>query len=385
MPGAKVMQPGGGSSSFAAGDAVVLQGLGKKPELNGKEGKVTGAEKDGRFPVKLTDGTSISVKAANLMKKPNPAADAAAAAAREQMNRLPIMYDYKGNLKWASDASKSVSDRVACFKTLLGHAQSQEAEHHKKLLAADFHTIILEVVANPDTSPIVEISDGNGSDNSTASAASTTQGVTQDAKEAEALQLIALGVIATFCGWPDNVAAVLEAGVLTTVTPLLLRGGDLRSGSVDVIGTLSNHPDGKVALAKSSACMRALNKICVEEDDAQIAEGCMSALGQLLYHQDCWKPLEDAGIVRTATAMLRKSSTSPGGAARAAGMLNLWVILGKVGSVKDEPGCMEALHAAARNRFGPEAAATATKTIQAVMEKAQKVAAGARQGAGDDD
>ena len=144
----------------------------------------------------------------------------------------------------------------------------------------------------------------------------------------------AIACLQTFCHRPENVKAAVEAGVIGVLVPLLSRpngakalphdasadeqSSDPRFGAVDTIGTLSNHHEGKLAIGKSDRCLRALVQIC-HADDATglLQEGAMHSLGQLIFNQECWQPLIDAGALGAAVAMLRESKTTPGGAARA--------------------------------------------------------------------
>ena len=101
----------------------------------------------------------------------------------------------------------------------------------------------------------------------------------------------------------------------------------------------------------------------------------MHTLGQLIFNQECWQPLIDAGALGAAVAMLRESKTTQGGAARAVGMLYLNVMTGFAGKVRDEPGAMEVLHQCVQGRHGPEALSNAQKALQMLVEKAQKAGA----------
>ena len=398
MEGARVMKPEE-MNPFEKGDSVTITGLAKKPELNGKEGTVLGTADGGRLPVKLKDGTSIKVKPANL--KRSAASQAASEAANEQLRKqaekLPIYFDYKGNLKFAADASESVPDRCACLKTLVGHAQSQEPSHHEKLIDAGFHTTMLELIACPATSVIVEVSDGNSSDNSNASTHAgppsdvTSTAHLDDDELANALRLGAIACMQEFCHRADNVKAVVSAGVIATLLPLLARppagkmkpptaskeehGSDARFGAVDLLGSLSNHHEGKLAIGTSAPCLAALCAICRDGEAAPfLQEGAMHTLGQLLYNQECWQPLQDAGAITAAVTMLRNSASTWAGAQRATGMLYLNMMTGFANQVKDEPGAMEALHHTAQGRHGAEAAATASKAVALMVEKSQKAA-----------
>ena len=338
LPGAKVIQPGS-SASFTKGEAVVITGLTKKPELNGREAVVLGPEADGRYPVQLTDGPSIKAKPENLRsanpeaKKPAPLPNA----------HLPIMYDFKANMEYAADSSHSDEDRITCLKALVGHAESQLPEHHKKLIDAGLHSKLLAVARRTDDKASVRI--------------------------------CAVHTLSVLCRYPDNVGPTIEAGALEVLYPLLTSGGDFQSVALDAIGTMSNFPDGKLAIGQSP-CLNELIAICRDDGaSAELRASVMSALGQLIHHQKCWPLLVDAGAIGAATSMLRSSSTSPEGAGYAVGLCYLLVMTGFAGKVRDESGCMEALHQAAQGRHGASAAATATKAIQLVVEKGAKAQA----------
>ena len=64
-----------------AGDLVTLGGLVSKPELNGREARITGYdEAKARFAVELLDaGTRLSLKGANLLASRSPAQPAESA------------------------------------------------------------------------------------------------------------------------------------------------------------------------------------------------------------------------------------------------------------------------------------------------------------------
>ena len=338
LPGAKVIQPGG---SFAKGETVVLTGLAKKPELNGREAVVLGPVADGRYPVKLNDGPGIKAKTENLRSaKPEEKGGSTAPLPNAH---LPIMYDFKGNMEYSEDSSHTDQDRISCLKALVGHAESQLPEHHKKLIDAGLHSKLLAVAGRTyDSAPV---------------------------------RICAVHTLSTLCRFPDNVGPTIEAGALATLQTLLAAGDDFRTVAIDALGTISNSPEGKLAIGQSP-CLKELTAICRDDGTpAEVQASVMSALGQLIHHQKCWPLLVEAGAIGAATCMLRSSSTSPEGAGYAVGLCYLLVMTGYASAVRDGDGCMEALHQTARGRHGAAAAGTATKAIQLVVEKGAKAQA----------
>ena len=72
--------------------------------------------------------------------------------------------------------------------------------------------------------------------------------------------------------------------------------------------------------------------------------------------------------------MLRRPNFSEDGATKAVGLLYILSLVGFLQNMKDEPGCLDALHTAARGRYGPAAAATARKAMEGIAAKATKAA-----------
>ena len=76
----------------------------------------------------------------------------------------------------------------------------------------------------------------------------------------------------------DNVGRVLTSGVIKVVSPLLPKGSamtsatkemerQLRDSVLDLLGSLSNHPDGKMAIAESAECLGGLVNVCKDDSD----------------------------------------------------------------------------------------------------------------------
>jgi quinol monooxygenase YgiN len=53
-------------------------------------------------------------------------------------------------------------------------------------------------------------------------------------------------------------------------------------------------------------------------------------------------------------------------------MLYILSMVGFAASIRDEEGCLDSLHAAARGRFGPAHAETAQKAMAQIADKMQK-------------
>ena len=95
----------------------------------------------------------------------------------------------------------------------------------------------------------------------------------------------------------------------------------------------------------------------------------MSIIGLLIHHNKTWKLVVDRGAITAATAMLRRPSFTEEGASKACGLCYILAMVGFVGSLREEPGCLDALHTAARGRHGAAAADTARKAMALVAEK----------------
>ena len=100
----------------------------------------------------------------------------------------------------------------------------------------------------------------------------------------------------------------------------------------------------------------------------------MSIIGLLIHHNKTWKLVVDRGAITAATAMLRRPSFTEEGASKACGLCYILAMVGFVGSLREEPGCLDALHTAARGRHGAAAADTARKAMAMVAEKHAKAA-----------
>jgi len=94
--------PATDACTFASGEGVVIFGLSKKPELNGTAGQVQGAEADGRYPVRLKNGSWLKVKPDNLRRPNEPERPAGSAATGVAP---PNPYDLEANLRFAADAA----------------------------------------------------------------------------------------------------------------------------------------------------------------------------------------------------------------------------------------------------------------------------------------
>uniref|UniRef100_A0A7S2G7X6 Armadillo repeat-containing protein 8 n=1 Tax=Haptolina brevifila TaxID=156173 RepID=A0A7S2G7X6_9EUKA len=352
MPGARVLQPGE-PGAFSKGQECLLTGLSKKPELNGQAAKVLGNMEDGRYPIKvLSTGVSIRVKPDNLQGKPLDA------------TTFYNPYDYAGLLRMILDISQPVAKKLEVLKALVDHAQSEMPEHHAKLLAEDFPGVLLRTISDP--------------------VAVFSADPFEVPKEKAALRNCACSCLSTFCSrMPSNVPPVLAAGALKVIAPLL-KGPKAATASsreieevtcdsaLDFIGGLSNAPEGKLAIAEHS-CLSTIVTICRDEEQSPVRQtSAMTVLGMLLHHQKCWQPVAKGGAIEAATSMLRRPNFTQESASKAAGLLYILAMVGFAGTIRDTPGCLDALHSCANGRHGPEVAPTARKAMELIAEKAHK-------------
>ena len=360
MPGATLLKPG----EFRKGTAVTITGLEKKPELNGQAAEVLGGTEDGRYPVKLKrSGKSIRIKPENLKAADGGSprdVSSGGLDADQQLKEFVNPYDFKGAVATVGDASKGVAAKLNAIKNLVGHAESQLPEHHKKLRDCGLPGALLQQVRSPSGVFSADPFEKH--------------------QEATALRGCACSCLGTFCmrEVEDNVDALVAANAIGILTPLVSREEDeveVRQAALDLLGAISNAPSGKLAIAEADSCLGTLVAICRDKEERlEMSSTAMSILGLLLHHAKCWQRVVDAGGVGAATAMLRRGTFTEEGAGKAVGLLYILSLVGFVKTIKEEEGCLDVLDTAAKGRFGTAVADSAKKAMESIVSKMQKAA-----------
>lgn len=377
-----------GRRTFASGAKVRIIGLDSRPELNGILGEVVGPLDAGRYPVRfLSGGGGAKVKMENLRigvrAKPKlyPGYESLLAMARahdflfyvnsshasqrrlsqtpsgaggpvsikideEERKRIPLPRNVKKLLAFVLDNASSDGAKLECFKSLQGHAESSNEEHHRQLFELGIHTTAVKVL-DGSTSDVVKGAAG--------------------------------GVLQNLAMLESNVDPLLAVGVVPALTLRLAPSVHPlgREGAADCLLNLCATPAGKAAIVAGAAPSAAATVACLvalasepPPTRASAQATAMAVLGCCLQEPSAWEPIVVSGGLDAAVCMLHRTDTTAAGRERAVGLIFVLAtaLEGRQRHAFREAGCFSVLHAmASATQSGAEVTAKARETAAECM------------------
>jgi hypothetical protein len=340
--------------TYNIGDKVRIIGLEKRPELNGCLGQVVGPFTDGRYPVKLSEGGGLKVKVSNL-RKGTPAAAGGPVPLRideEERKRIPLPRHVKKLLLFVSDPATSDGAKLECFKSLQGHAESQNPQHHAELLGLGVHTTMVRLLEAPNASDVVKGAAG--------------------------------GVLQNLALLDSNIDPLVDAGCVEALARRLAVGVHPlgRESAADCLLNLASTARGKSTIGSSTAALGGLVALAAEPKPTRPSAQAtsMAVLGCCLQDAENWMAVVKAGGLRAAVSMLRRPDTTAAGRERAVGLCYILALALPEGQRRcfHEDGCLAALHEEASSAacISAKAQQTARECMAIFTQRGELTAAG---------